>query len=232
MNAGEKRFGKAIQKMLIFEAGLAVAETPQAKAATLHAKVLKEYEARVDKFDPMSDTIIEDFSGLTYFFTVRDSLADALMDSIKAEKLTRKKIWNAYGYMKSEIVNHWLPHWKMMSGWDVNDAVEHVRKHAWAYRANRGIKASNKRIANQGGDTFAAEKTWEEAPEGNSNNAMLELPILKKYHDHPFLQVNTREKGDETVEEGGEGCAGITSTLVNRKNQRKKEKQARVAKKN
>ena len=129
MQADEKRYARAIQKMLIFEAGLAVADTPQAKAAFLHEKSLKQYEARVDKFDPMSDTILEDFSGLTYFFTVRDSLADALMDLIKAEHFTGKRIWSSYGYMRSEIVNHWLPHWKMMSGWDVNDAVEHVRKH-------------------------------------------------------------------------------------------------------
>ena len=118
MNAGEKRFAKAIQKMLIFEAGLAVAETKQEKAATLHTKVLKEYETRVDKFDPLSDTILEDFSGLTYYFFVRDSHVNILMDSIKAENLDGKKIWSAYGYMKSEIVNHWLPHWKKMSGWE------------------------------------------------------------------------------------------------------------------
>ena len=31
----------------------------------------------------------------------------------------------------------------MMSGWDVNDAFEHVRKHAWAFRANRTIKATD-----------------------------------------------------------------------------------------
>ena len=91
MNAGEKRFAKAIQKMLIFEAGLAVAETKQDKAATLHAKALKEYEARVDKFDPVSGTVLEDFSGLTYFFTCIDSHVDVLMDSIKAEKLSGKK---------------------------------------------------------------------------------------------------------------------------------------------
>ena len=60
---------------------------------------------------------------------------------------------------------------------------------------------------------------------------MLEFPILKQYHDHPFLQVNTRDRGEEKGDEGGEGYAGITSTLSNRKEQRKNDKQARVAKK-
>ena len=170
MQADEKRYARAIQKMLIFEAGLAVAETPQAKETTLHAKALKEYEACLDKFDPGSSDNLDIFAGHSFFFTCRDCIEDALKEFIKADNLSRQKIWSSYGYIKSEIVNHWLPHWKMMSGWDVNDAVEHVREHAWAFRANRAIKASNKRIANQGGDTFAAEKTWEEAPEGSTGN--------------------------------------------------------------
>ena len=158
-----------------------------------------------------------------------------MKEFIKEDNLSGQKIWSSYGYIKSEIVNHWLPHWKMMSGWDVDDAVEHVRQHAWAFRANRSIKASNKKIAKQGGDNFAAEKTWEEAPEGTTGNVPLELPILKKYHDHPLLQVNQRERGDETTDQvgqEGEGHAGITSTLTKRKEQRKKEKAAVAKKKN
>ena len=224
MQASEKRYAKAIQKMLIFKAGLAVAETPQAKAATLHGKALQEYEASLESFDPVSDVNLEVFSGKSYFFTVRDSHVDTLKTFLKQENLTGQKIWSSYGYIKSEIVNHWLPHWKMMSGWDVDDAVEHVRKHAWAFRANRTIKASNKQIAKQGGTNFAKEKTWEEAPEGTTGNVMLELPILKQYYDHPFLQVNTRERGEEKEEEEGESYSGITSTLAKRKEQRKKEK--------
>ena len=61
----------------------------------------------------------------------------------------------------------------------------------------------------------------------------MEFPLLKKYHDHPLLQVNQRERGNETTDQvgqEGEGYSGITSTLTKRKEQRKKEKAA-VAKK-
>ena len=217
MQPSEKRYAKAIQKMLIFEAGLAVAETPQAKAATLHAKALKEYEARLESFDPVSDVSLEVFSGKSYFFTVRDSYVDALKDSIKDSDLTGQKIWAAYGYMKSEIMNHWLPHFNMTSGQQVDDAVETVRKHTWAFRANKNIKASNRRIEKQGGTVFATEKTWQDAPEGTTGNVMLELSILKEYHNHPYLQVNTRERGEEKEDQDGEAYAGITASLKKRK---------------
>ena len=54
---------------------------------------------------------------------------------------------------------------------------------------------------------------------------MLELPILKKYHEHPFLRVNTRESGEVEQEPNKNTEDGryksITSKLKTRKEQRK-----------
>ena len=94
MQATEKRYARAIQKMLIFEAGLAVAETPQAKATTLHAKALNEYEARLDKFDPGSSENLDIFAGHSFFFTCRDCIEDALKEFIKADNLSGQKNWS------------------------------------------------------------------------------------------------------------------------------------------
>ena len=40
-----------------------------------------------------------------------------------------KKMWKIYNNIKSELVNHWLPHFKVQNGEDVDDAVERVWMH-------------------------------------------------------------------------------------------------------
>ncbi len=56
------------------------------------------------------------------------------------EESNGKKMWKEFSCLKSELVNHWLPHFTIQSGWDIDDAVERARIHAWAHRANKNIK--------------------------------------------------------------------------------------------
>ena len=78
-------------------------------------------------------------------FSVRELLVDDFKRLIGVSTLDGKKIWAGYQYIKSEIMNHWLPHFEIKSCEQVDDAVERVRIHVWAYRANRTIKAQNKK---------------------------------------------------------------------------------------
>ena len=50
-------------------------------------------------------------------------------------------------YIKSEFINHWLPNFKYETGDNLTDALETVRKHVWAYRANRTIKRANRKLS-------------------------------------------------------------------------------------
>ena len=61
MQPNGKRCARAVQKMLIFEAGLAVAEMLQARLRTLEAKVYREYATRLRMFDPRSEDTLEAF---------------------------------------------------------------------------------------------------------------------------------------------------------------------------
>ena len=60
-------------------------------------------------------------------------------------------------------------------------------------------------------------------------NIPLELPIIKKYHDHPFLQINLRAaegNPDDDSEKEEEGkFTSIVSSLKKRKEQRKEQKE-------
>ena len=96
--------------MLFFEAGLAVDEMPQSKLEVLHDNSLKEYEASLDNFNPLSEENKSMFSGISFASTIRESLVDELKTDISSKKLTGKKIWTGYNYIKSELINHWLPH--------------------------------------------------------------------------------------------------------------------------
>ena len=42
--------------------------------------------------------------------------------------------------IKSKMINHWLPHFEIKSGEDLDDAIERVRCHVFAYRANKNTK--------------------------------------------------------------------------------------------
>lgn len=189
MNPYEKRYAHAAQKMMIFEAGLAVAEMPQVRLRTLEAEVYRDYATRLGLFGPRSDNMLEIFSDKSYAFSLRNVHVETFKILISGETLTGKKIWAAYNYMKSEIVNHWLPHFKVGSGEEIDDAVERVWIHVWEYQADRTIKLNNKNRIKAGSDDLEDLKVWQVASEGSTSNFMLELPILKKYSEHPYLQV-------------------------------------------
>ena len=224
MNPTEKKYAKAAQKMLIFESGLAVSEMKQSKMDVLHMRMAEQYKTRLDDFDPVSsDNLHDHFIGKTYAFTLRDNLIESFKKSI--DETDGKKMWKAYSCLKSELINHWLPHFDFDSGWDIDDAVERVRMHAWAWRANKTIKTGNRKAEMEGRE-LDPEKLYTEAPEGSNLNIPLELPIVKKYHDHPFLQVNIRALDDGTDSEKEEDgkFTSVVSSLKKRKQQRREQK--------
>ena len=143
MQTLEKRDARSAQKMLMFESGLAVAEMSQARLDTLHDKVLKKYVARLGTFNPRNNDAFDEYLGKPYTFSLHNALAEDFKHNICPDQISGKKIWAAYTYLKSEIINHWLPHFEIKSGEDVDDTVECVRMHVWAFRANRTIKANN-----------------------------------------------------------------------------------------
>ena len=199
MNPVEKKYAKAAQKMLIFESGLAVSEMKQSKMEVLHMRMAEQYKTRLDDFDPVSsDNLHDHFIGKTYAFTLCDTLIESFKQSI--DMSDGKKMWKAFCCLKSELINHWLPHFQIASGWDIDDAVERVRMHAWAWRANKTIKTCNRKAELEGRE-LEPEKMYSEAPEGSNLNIPFELPVVKKHHDHPFLQVNIRALDDGTDSE-------------------------------
>ena len=226
MNPIEKKYAKSAQKMIIFECGLAVSEMRQAKIEVLHERMVEQYRSRLDVFDPVSDEALhDDFSGKSYTFTLRDCKVEIFKQSI--EESDGKKMWKAFTNLKSELVNHWLPHFSIQSGWDLDDAVERVRMHAWAHRANKNIKKNNRKAELEGREV-EEEKLYTDAPLGCTSNIQLELPVVKKYHDHVFLQVNQRgseELGTDSENEEDGRFQSIVSSLKKRKVQRKEQKE-------
>ena len=131
-------------------------------------------------------------------------------------------MWKAFTCLKSELINHWLPHFEMKSGEDLDDAIERVRTHAWAFRHNRNVKKNNRKARLEGREE-EEEKVYTDAPPGSTTNIPLELPVVKKHYDHPFLKVNLRAADDEDDSEKEEDgrFQGIVSSLTKRKQQRK-----------
>ena len=118
----------------------------QAKIETLYKKMIEQYRARLADFDPCSDENLRvNYSHRSYAFSLRDVHVEAFKASI--EETNGKKMWNTFMNLKSELVNHWLPHFKVQSGEDLDDAVERVQVHAWAFRANRIIKKTTGRLS-------------------------------------------------------------------------------------
>ena len=103
MNANEKRYARAVQKLLFFEAGLAVAEMPQSKLAQIHERALQEYNARLAMFNPLSDDNLMLFSGNSFAFTVREHLIEDFKKEITNENVTGKKFGLATGISKVKL---------------------------------------------------------------------------------------------------------------------------------
>ena len=128
MNPMEKKYAKSAQKMIIFESGLAISEMPQARVEVLYARMAKQYKMRLEEFNPVSeDNVHHNFNGKSFAFTLRDTQVEAFKKSLK--DADGKKMWKIYTNLKSELVNHWLPHFKVQNGEDVDDAVERVWMH-------------------------------------------------------------------------------------------------------
>lgn len=179
--------------------------------------MLKQCNTRLDDFDPVcSDHLHCDLMGKSYYFTLRDNLVEAFKRAII--ECDGKKMWKTFTCLKSELVNHWLPHFEYTSGDDVDDAVERVRMHAWAYRANKSIKTNNRK-AELEGRAIEEEKVYTDAPVGTITNIPLELSILKKHHAHPFLKVNLRalEDGSDSEKEVDAHFVSVVSLLKKRR---------------
>ena len=162
MNTIEKKYAKSAQKFLIFESGLAVSEMRQAKVEVLQIRMAEQYKSRLLEFNPVSDENIRGFfTGKSYAYSLRDRYVEDFKKSI--DDIDGKKMWKWFTNIKSEKVNHWLPHLKLNSGEDFDDALERVRCHAWAYRANRAIRRQNKK-AELEQNIPEEEKTFEDAP--------------------------------------------------------------------
>ena len=120
-----------------------------------------------------------------------------------------------FANMKSEFVNHWLPHYKLKSGENENDAMERVRKHIWVHRNNRAIKNNNRRIDGNAEDTVSF-KQWDEAPDGSMLNMLLKMSTFIKHHKHPFISVASRSIGecDGLIDE--DSSVHTTSSIIAR----------------
>ena len=130
MNPIEKKYAKSAQKMIIFESGLAILEMPQARVEVLYERMAKQYKMRLEEFNPVSeDNVHHNFNGKSFAFTLCDAQVKAFKKFI--EDAVGKKMWKIYTNLKSELVNHWLPHFKVQSGEDVDNTVERVWMHAW-----------------------------------------------------------------------------------------------------
>ena len=106
----------------------------------------------------------------------------------------------------------------------MDDAIERVCCHVYAYCANKHIKNTNRKAAQEDPNAMMlSEKTWENALEGTSGNIFLEVPIFKKYYDHAIFKTNQRSCGDKEDEdsEGGNGYNSIVSGMKHQCEQRK-----------
>ena len=101
---------------------------------------------------------------------------------------------------------------------------------AWAYQANRNIKKNNRK-AELEGRNLEEEKVFSDAPAGSNGNVPLELPVVKKHHNHPFLKVNLRasegDSGEDSEKEEDGKFGSIVSSLKKRKQQRKEQQDLR-----
>jgi len=215
MNASEKKFVKVAQKMLVFESGLAISERPQSRIAEVHRWMIHEYTTRLEDFDPTMDENIEAFTSPYYILRCREEMVDIMKQAMQFNSSDGKKLWNIFANMKSEFVNHWLPHYELKSGENVNDAMERVRKHIWAYRANRAIKKNNRRIEGNSEGTVLL-KQWDEAPDGSMANILLEMPTFIKHHTHPFISVLSRSRGECDVSIGEDSSVHATTSSIAR----------------
>ena len=91
--------------------------------------------------------------------------------------------------------------------------------HTWACRANENIKNNNRKTELEGNE-IESEKVHAETLPGSIAIIQLELPIVKKHHDHVFLQANQRvaeEDGMGSDKEEDVRFTSIVSSLKKRK---------------
>ena len=200
--------------MLSFEFGLAVSEMKQSKMEVLYERMVEQYKLRLEAIDPVSDDNLHDnFTGKSYFFSVRDNLVETFKKSI--EDNDGNKMWN-----------HWLTHFKIQSGKD--DVIERVKMYAWAYHAIRNVKKNNMKAELEGREPDK-EKVSSDAPPGSNTNILYEIPVVKKHHDHPFPTVNLRasedNSGEDSEKEDNGDFRSIVASMKSRKKQRKEQQE-------
>ena len=241
----EKRLGTIASKYFVFVAGLAVSEQKFSNRIHIAENMLKEYEERVSKYDPSSDEYYD-----TFGCRCRANVTDLLKIQMKApasgvgsSKSSGAKLWTYFKNIKSEFLNHWCPHLKILPSGDNNqkdDAFEKVRMHVWAYRRNKNIRSANAKCGSEA--DLQAEVTWESAPDSDSFYPT-EMPTFRVYHDHHCLNSPSSSSGvasstidpgcnsDSSSSKGNKKVESINRLIVSRKQQRRKEREDRKKRK-
>ena len=179
----------------------------------------------MDSFDPSGDCHRESFASEMYQLICRESQVENLKASIMIAQSDEGKIWGTFQAMKSEFINHWMPHFKYKSGDILEDTLEVMRKHVWAHRVNRSIKRTNMKVYVPSDRKI--QKIWQEAPDPSLLNLILEMPTFIHYHDHPFISTTTRDRGEELLigdDDNVTGNMSVTKRVVSRQEQKAKKK--------
>ena len=235
----EKRLGTVATKYFIFEAGLAVSEQKFSNRIKIAESMLKEYEERVSRYDPTSDEYYDIFGS-----RCRACSTELLKVQMKApesgigfNKSSGAKLWGYFKNMKSEYLNHWCPHLKILPSGDNNqkdDAFNKVRMHVWAFRRNRTIRNSNAKCTSE--DDIQPEVEWSSAPDSDSFYP-IKMPMFKVFHDHHCLNSPSSPSGVSSATIDGESpsdsplpkgnVATVKRLILSRKQQRRKEQEDR-----
>ena len=124
----------------------------------------------MDSFDPSGDFHRESFAGEMYQLICRESQVENLKASIMIAQSDEGKIWGTFQAIKSEFINHWIPHFEYKSGDNLRDTLEVMRKHVWEHRTNRSIKRANSKVCVPSDRKI--EKRWQEAPDPSIHNLL------------------------------------------------------------
>lgn len=219
LSSEEKVLAKGLQLMLIFEAGLAVAEMPQATKSQLGIWSLEQFNIKLNSVDLTCPTVLANFCGKGFKLHCRENFTEILKESIR-ERIKKMKnagdhIWRKFGDTKSLLIKSWGPGFVFHSGTDEDDALENARRYAWS-------------VAN--------EKPPEEAPEVTLKNIPLEMFTFKKYRGHVFFKPCSMKKKrtnndseDDSSDNENDQEASIASQVKSRKQQRFAKKSKSVA---
>jgi hypothetical protein len=152
LNANEKAHVKQVCNHLIFESGICVTARKYSKLTQIYGYMKSVFDQKCREVDISNNEYLEFLPHIPTRSCNKPLMKTSLLyDTFTGETIYKgSTLWNSFKASKAELINVWMPNYKLTSGDTVDNdekAVLRMLPYVWLFGKNKSLAAARNRAA-------------------------------------------------------------------------------------